>query len=93
VLYASELRPVVDRAGGLSFACLPTAASTTITIRIGPDAPSATAYRAFPVDRTALLAKLLDRDIVFAVGTKDTTSEYLDQSRSANAQGPNRYTR
>ena len=31
--------------------------------------------------------------MVFAVGSADTTPKYLDQSRSANTQGPNRYTR
>ena len=44
-------------------------------------------------DRTRLIDKLLGRDIVFAVGTEDTKADYLDRSRSANSQGPNRYTR
>ena len=40
-----------------------------------------------------LIDKLLSRNIVFAVGCEDTASAYLDRSPSANAQGPNRYTR
>jgi hypothetical protein len=44
-------------------------------------------------NRTELIDKLLRRNIVFAVGTEDTTSDYLDRGRSANTQGPNRYTR
>ena len=44
-------------------------------------------------DRAELIDRLLDRNIVFAVGSEDTAAKYLDHSRSANAQGPNRYTR
>jgi hypothetical protein len=94
VLYPSELRPEVHEGERLSFA-VPSgvrgyneypyglAASPLLQRLVGT----------LGADRTRLIEKLLDRDIVFAVGVEDTTAKYLDQSPPANAQGPNRYAR
>ena len=94
VLYPSQLRPEVDKEGGLSFA-IPSAVPgyDDYPYGLGPS-PLFERLLGHPVvDRTPLVKRLLERNIVFAVGTQDTTSEYLDRSRSANTQGPNRYVR
>jgi hypothetical protein len=94
VLYPSELRPEVDEKEGLSFS-VPSGARDYNEYPYGLSAsPLLERLNGNPVaDRARLVERLLNRDIVFAVGLKDTASRYLDQSRSANIQGPNRYTR
>ena len=94
VLYPSELRPQVVPGERLSF-------SVPLTPREYDDYPYGLSptpllqhLAGHPVtNRSELISKLLARNIVFAVGTEDTTLNYLDQSRSANTQGPNRFTR
>jgi hypothetical protein len=93
-LYPSELRPEVRKDESLSFSVpsdvpgyneYPYGLSPSPLLKrlVGNDA----------ADRAKLIDKLLHRNIVFAVGVEDTALKYLDQSRSANTQGPNRYTR
>jgi hypothetical protein len=94
VLYPSELRPEVRNNEGLLFT-LPPGSRDYHQYPYGLS-PSPLLERLVgnPVaDRTRLIGKLLDRNIVFAVGSEDTTSAYLDRGRPANLQGPNRYMR
>jgi hypothetical protein len=94
VLYPSELRPQADGKENLSFA-VPSGVPGYDEYPYGLS-PSPLLDRLVknPVaNRDKLADKLLHRNIVFAVGIEDTAPKYLDQSRSANAQGPNRYTR
>ncbi len=94
VLYPSELRPHVDENGTLSFST-PAGSRACNAYPYGLDTSPlfARLVRNPAADRARLVEKLLNRDIVFAVGTEDTTSARLDRSRSADAQGPNRYLR
>jgi len=94
VLYPSELRPEVGKEGRLSFS-IPSGAHGYNEYPYGlSPTPLLERMVGHPVaDHTQMVNKFLDRNIVFAVGTLDTTSDYLDQGRSANTQGPNRYTR
>jgi hypothetical protein len=96
VLYPGELRPKVDKKGKLNFSA-PSAdrrdefnqypyglGSSPLFARIVHD----------PVaERKQWIRNLHDRDMIYAVGVKDTTARYLDKSAPANAQGPNRYDR
>ena len=94
VLYPSELRPHVDANETLLSPHLPALVRTTRTPMAWSTSPLlARLVRNPAADRTRLVEKLLDRDIVFAVGGEDTTPAYLDRGRSADAQGPNRYLR
>ena len=94
VLYSSELRPEIGNGGRLSFS-IPSGGRKYNEYPYGlSPTPLLERLVGNPVaDRTRLIDKLLGRDIVFAVGTEDTKSEYLDRGRSANTQGPNRYAR
>ena len=96
-MYPSELRPEVGTGGRLSFSISSGAGKYNeypYGLSPAPLLNRLVGVAGKPVaDRTRLIDKLLGRDIVFAVGTEDTKADYLDRSRSANSQGPNRYTR
>jgi hypothetical protein len=94
VLYPGELRPEVDDKGMLSFA-VPSGSREYDQYPYGLS-PTPLFERLAgknAAERAHLVDKLLHRNIVFAVGIEDTAAAYLDRSRSANAQGPNRYMR
>jgi hypothetical protein len=94
VVYPSELRPQVGDHESLSFSA-PAGSSDydQYPYGLGPS-PLFKRLVADPISQRARLArKLIDRDIVFAVGVEDTKSTYLDRSSSANAQGLDRYRR
>jgi pimeloyl-ACP methyl ester carboxylesterase len=93
-LYPNELRPKVAEQGRLVFS-IPSAISDYDMYPYGlSPTPLLERLLGHPAaGRARLIGKLIDRDIVFAVGTDDTGTRYLDKSRSADTQGPNRYTR
>jgi hypothetical protein len=94
VLYPSELRPDVRKGETPSFSA-PVGSGDYNEYPYGlGSAPLLERLVGNRVgERARLIDKLLDRNIIFAVGTEDTTPAYLDRSSSANAQGPNRYLR
>ena len=96
VLYPAELRPIVDKDARLTFGIPSDIANgeyNEYPYGLGPATLLTQLVERFGSQRPKMVARVLQRDIVFAVGTEDTTSEWLDQSPSAKAQGPNRYMR